>query len=156
MRNSGYADNAGQLGSYYVVTAQNSLGESAPSDAAAPGGVIMMGGGETVIQRSSYTLLGQTIALKVSGDPNSANNGIFHYLTDHLGSTSMLINSNNGVVSGSEARYYPFGAWRGTTPSQTISERGYTGQRENMELGLVYMNAWYYVPIINQFGNGVP
>lgn len=62
----------------------------------------------------------------------------------------MLIKSNNGLASASEARYLPFGGWR-TTPSQTISERAYTGQLENMELGLYYYNARYYVAGIGRF-----
>ncbi len=38
-------------------------------------------------------------------------------------------------------------------PSQGITERGFTGQKENMELGLMYYNARYYVPGIGRFAS---
>lgn len=108
--------------------------------------------GAVSIKRRTYTLAGQAVAVQVSGDPVSGNNGIFYYLTDHLGSTSMLITSSNGVASGSTARYLPYGGWR-TTPSQTVTDRAFTGQLENMELGLYYYNARYYVPGIGRFAS---
>jgi YD repeat-containing protein len=74
--------------------------------------------GAVSIKRRAYAVAGQAIAMQVSGDPLSSNNGIFYYLTDHLGSTSMLITSSNGIASGSTARYLPYGAWR-TTPTPT-------------------------------------
>jgi YD repeat-containing protein len=63
--------------------------------------------GATTIKRSSYGLVGQTIALRVSGDPVSGNNGLFFYYVDHLGSTSIMLRSNGDFVSGSTARYHP-------------------------------------------------
>jgi RHS repeat-associated protein len=61
-------------------------------------------------------------------------------------------------VSGSLARYEPFGGYR-TKPSSTvnpdISDRGFTGHRQNntgsYDLGLIYMNARYYLPEIGRF-----
>jgi hypothetical protein len=53
------------------------------------------------------------------------NNGLFYYLTDHLGSTSVLMTSSNGIKGGSSTRYHPFGSYRGTAPSQTITDRNY-------------------------------
>jgi len=45
----------------------------------------------------------------------------------------------------------PFGGYRpGTAPSQTITDRDFTGQRENMELGLLYYEARFYVPNTNR------
>ena len=58
--------------------------------------------------------------------------------------------SNRITIECGTARNYPFGAWR-TTPSQTLTDRGYTGHRHNNDLGLIYMNARYYVPYINRF-----
>jgi RHS repeat-associated protein len=69
-----------------------------------------------------------------------------------LGSSSVLVNSSNGVVSGSTARYYPFGAYR-TTPTQTITDRQFTGHQHNDDLGLIYMNARFYVPGIGRFAS---
>jgi RHS repeat-associated protein len=79
---------------------------------------------------------------------------VYYLHSDHLGSTTALSTSavGGGLVSGSTARYYPFGAWR-TTPTQTLTDRGYTGHLENMEIGLVYMRARYYVPAIGRFAS---
>jgi hypothetical protein len=58
---------------------------------------------------------------------------------------------NGNLVPDSVARYTPFGDWRtepGTNPE--ITDRGYTGHAHNNsganDLGLIYMNARYYVP----------
>jgi RHS repeat-associated protein len=108
--------------------------------------------GATTIKRSSYGLVGQTIALRVSGDPVSGNNGLFFYYTDHLSSTSIMLRSNGDFVSGSTARYHPFGGFR-TTPTAGLTDVGFTGHRHNNigagaeNIGLIYMNARWYSPI---------
>jgi RHS repeat-associated protein len=43
-------------------------------------------------------------------------------------------------------------AWR-TTPTQTLTDRGFTGHRHNNDLGLIYINARYYVPPIERFAS---
>ncbi|MFZ1398424.1 MAG: RHS repeat-associated core domain-containing protein, partial [Candidatus Promineifilaceae bacterium] len=107
--------------------------------------------GANTIKRSSYTFAGQTVALRVSGDPVSGNNGLFYVVSDHLGSTSMLVNSSGGVVAGSTTRNLPYGGYRpGSAPTQTITDRGYTGHKQNDNLELIYMNARYYVPNTNR------
>jgi RHS repeat-associated protein len=70
-----------------------------------------------------------------------------------LGSSSVLVNSsNNTVVNGSRTWYLPFGGYRpGSTPTQTITDRDFTGQHENMELGLLYYNARFYAPGLGRF-----
>jgi RHS repeat-associated protein len=176
-----YYDGQGWPGAYYVVTAVNSYGESGPSNTAQAtssctfcmsqgttddseatfsgdfdsGGYAPMSGsgGEITIQRSRYSLAGQTIAIRVGGDPASGNNGIFYYLTDHLGSTSVLMTSSNGIKGGSTTRYHPFGSYRSTAPTQTITDRNYTGHAHNDDLGLIYMNARYYVGSIGRFAS---
>jgi hypothetical protein len=83
------------------------------------------------IKRGTYTLAGQPIAMRVSGDPTSANNGIFYIHTDHLGSTTVL--GKQGASSpfpGFRTRYYPFGSYRNST-GHTVTDRGYTGHRHN-------------------------
>ena len=104
--------------------------------------------------RTTYTLGGQAIATRVTGDPTAANNGLFYIFSDHLGSTSALAYGSGGQtgqkVPGSKASYYPFGSPR-TAPTQTITDRNFTGQKENMELGLIYYNARFYLPAIARF-----
>ncbi|VAW41264.1 hypothetical protein MNBD_CHLOROFLEXI01-25, partial [hydrothermal vent metagenome] len=109
---------------------------------------------EVVIQRVTFMLAGQAIAVKVSGDPTSDNNGIFYLFTDHLGSTVVLTKDSDGyILADSLTRYMPFGEYRGTAPSQTMTDKGYTGQKENMEIGLIYYNARFYVPGIGRFAS---
>ncbi|MCA9924818.1 MAG: hypothetical protein KC421_20725, partial [Anaerolineales bacterium] len=110
-----------------------------------------------VIQRSTYSLGGQPIAVRVSGDPVAANNGIFYFHTDHLGSTSVMTSHSSGnIVFGSIARYTPFGDWR-TEPSADLTDKGFTGHKSNNtgsnDLGLIYMNARWYVSGIGRFAS---
>jgi RHS repeat-associated protein len=56
------------------------------------------------------------------------------------------------------ARYDPFGNYStppGTTVNPTISDRGFTGHRQNNtganDLGLIYMNARCYLPEVGRF-----
>ncbi|MCB8951493.1 MAG: hypothetical protein H6650_05715 [Ardenticatenales bacterium] len=62
----------------------------------------------------------------------------------------MSYSSNGDRVGGSRTRYLPFGGYR-TAPSQTYTDRGYTGQKHNDDLGLIYFNARYYLPGIGRF-----
>ena len=41
--------------------------------------------------------------MRVQGDPDPANNGLFYLLTDHLGSTAVTANSSGGKYG--ELRY---------------------------------------------------
>jgi RHS repeat-associated protein len=107
--------------------------------------------GANTIKCSTYALVRQVIATRVTGDPVSSNNGLFFILSDHLGSTSLLTTSNGSVVPGSATWYLPFGGYRGATPTQTITDRNFTGQRENLEIGLLYYNARYYAPGLGRF-----
>jgi RHS repeat-associated protein len=113
----------------------------------------LQSGGSTII-RTTYFLAGQTIATRVSGDPVSGNNGLFYIYSDHLGSSSLLVNSSNNPVAGSRTWYLPFGGYRaGSAPTQTITDRDFTGQKENMELGLLYYGARFYVPGLGRFAS---
>ncbi|HRQ42689.1 MAG TPA: RHS repeat-associated core domain-containing protein [Chloroflexota bacterium] len=51
-------------------------------------------------------------------------------------------------------RFLPFGGYRGSDPA-FLTESGFTGHKMNNlssnDLGLIYMNARYYVPYINRF-----
>ena len=116
-----------------------------------------VGGGAT-IHRKQYLFGGEVIAVRVAGDPVSANNGLFYRYSDHLGSTSVLGKAGaSSPQSDSAARYFPFGDWR-SEPAQTITSLGYTGHRHNNQaatndLGLIYMNARYYLPGLGRFAS---
>ncbi|MCL4872351.1 MAG: RHS repeat-associated core domain-containing protein [Anaerolineae bacterium] len=105
---------------------------------------------QAVVKKSNYFLAGRPIATRITGDPVSGNNGLFYFLTDHLGSTTMLITAAGAAVAGTAAYYQPYGSGR-TSPPTTLTERGYTGHHENRDIGLTYMNARYYIPGLGRF-----
>ena len=54
----------------------------------------------------------------------------------------------------SQARYLPFGGYRqAPTTNPSISDMGYTGHKHNDDVGLIYMNARFYVPSIGRFAS---
>jgi len=97
-------------------------------------------------QFTKYYYVGsQRLAMKTSS-------GTLHFFAnDHLGSTSLTLNSNGSVFS--ELRYKPFGETRwsqATTPTQ----RRFTGQIQDFDLvnmQLYFYNARYYDPELARF-----
>jgi hypothetical protein len=65
-------------------------------------------------------LAGERVATRVSGNRAGGNNGLFFVYSDHLGSTSVLANRSNGVVSGSTARYSHFSAPTAPRPPRRL------------------------------------
>ena len=112
-----------------------------------------------VITRSTYMLAGQVTAVRVSGDPDPANDGLFYLYADHLGSTSAMTDPNGSLV-GEVVRYYPFGGYR-TAPTarqSAISDRGFTGHKSgenggSNDIGLIYMNARFFIVGISRFAS---
>ncbi len=102
-------------------------------------------------RRTTYTIAGQAVAVRVL--VVGISNNVLHLHNAHVGSNSVMSYSSSAAeVSGSRTRYLPYGDWR-TTPTQTYTDRGYTGQLEDMELGLYYYNARYYLPGIGRFAS---
>ena len=105
--------------------------------------------------RNHYYLAGQLIAVRVK---TVGQTGAFYYFyTDRQGSVHALRQADGTWVNGNYARYDAYGGYR-TTPAATvnpgISDRGYTGHRMNNtgnDLGLIYMNARYYMPEVGRF-----
>jgi hypothetical protein len=59
----------------------------------------------------SYYYAGSTrIAMRVEGDLTEVNNGVFYFAADHLGSTSVTLDSDGNKIG--ELRYTPFGETR--------------------------------------------
>ncbi|MEM7799345.1 MAG: RHS repeat-associated core domain-containing protein, partial [Chloroflexota bacterium] len=110
--------------------------------------------------RKTYLLAGQPIAQDSYTRPNGVNrvnpsqkdNPELHYVyTDHLGSANSLVDQSG---SRTETRFMPFGEIRsGGSELGELTERGFTGHRENREIGLTYMNARFYVPEIARFAS---
>jgi len=70
--------------------------------------------------------------------------GTFFYHQDHLGSTSVMTDSEGELVE--KTQYAPFGA----VLSGGSERYGYTGQ-ESDATGLMYYNARYYDPVLQRF-----
>ena len=110
------------------------------------------------IQRISLSFAGGPVAVQVSGDPDPANNGLFYIYADHLGSSGSLSDSSGVYIPNSHAKYTPFGDWR-TEPTATAGDRYYTNHKHNNlgngadDLGLIYMNARYYLPGVGRFAS---
>ena len=111
------------------------------------------------VQRTTYSLAGQAIGLRIVGNPDG-DNGLYYMHTDHLGSTSTLSyladDGTADVVPEARALYEPFGDYR-LEPTGDYTDRGYTGHLGNNsgsnDIGLIYMNAHFYVPGIARFAS---
>jgi RHS repeat-associated protein len=90
----------------------------------------------------------QRVAMRVQGDPTPGNNGVFYFLTDHLGSTTVTVNSAGSPVG--ELRYRAFGVMRFASGSPGTEYR-YTGQRLEEGIGLYYYRARLYDPSLARF-----
>jgi RHS repeat-associated protein len=100
--------------------------------------------------RTTYRLAGRIVAVR--GAAAKIRNVAF----DHLRSVGALFDDTGALVSGSLTRFDPFGNFRGTPPTTNpgTTDHGYTGHRHNNtgpDLGLIYMNARYYLPEVGRF-----
>jgi len=103
---------------------------------------------EATTTRAYYYAGAQRVAIRVQGDPDPADNGVFFLLGDHLGSTSVTANASGAKVA--ELRYKAFGETRYEWGSTPTTYR-YTGQRQEAALGLYYYGARWYDPALGRF-----
>lgn len=87
--------------------------------------------------------------MRVQGDPNPANNGLFYLLTDHLGSTSVSYRDSNGKTI--TQRYYAWGTIRPGPGNALPTDYAFTGQPLDETAGLYYYGARYYDPALGRF-----
>ena len=120
-------------------------------------------GADTV--RTTYRLGGWIVAVQTK--VGAAAGAFYFTYTDHLGNITAVSTTAGVYVADSRAWYDPFGAFISdptvnppdVTPvpssNPTISSHGFTGHRHNNtgtnNLGLIYMNARYYMPEIGRF-----
>jgi RHS repeat-associated protein len=107
------------------------------------------------VETSYYYFGSQRVALRISGDPDPERNGLFYIHTDHLGSTTVLSYGQGHPeageeVPGSRAGHLPFGEYW-AEPAAGLSDRGFTGHRENAYIKLVDMKARWYSAEIGRF-----
>lgn len=105
------------------------------------------------IQRTTYTLGDRLVVVQVKGYSDGSKNGRFYMFNDQLGAVSYIVGSG-GQLRQDIIRYGPFGGYRGDEPSDTnpdMSDRGFTGQKHENELDLIYYNARWYMPGLGRF-----
>jgi RHS repeat-associated protein len=105
--------------------------------------------------RTTYRLAGQIVAVQTKVGTEA---GTFYYTySDRQSSVYALRKTDGTWVNGNYARYDAYGGYRTKPPASVnpgISDRGFTGQRMNNtgnDLGLIYMNARYYLPEVGRF-----
>jgi RHS repeat-associated protein len=102
-------------------------------------------GEDPVVTRYYFHALSKTGASRVAMD----REGVVQYLaTDHLGSTSLVLDDQGSVVA--ESRHYPYGEERwssGTVPT----DYRFTGQRSDGYSKLVHMEARFYDPALGRW-----
>ena len=107
-------------------------------------------GGSSPASSTYYETQGGAMAVRRVGYP--ADNGIFYILSDHLGSTSLILAQDGTVVK--QDYYYPYGGNRGT-PYSEVTTRRFTGQYHEAGLpggeGLSFYNARWYDPQLGRF-----
>jgi RHS repeat-associated protein len=101
----------------------------------------LTGLGGTVAHTTSYYTVPGARVVRV-------DNVLSYVLTDHLGSSTVTLDDGGGVDG--ELRYYAYGETRASSGS-TPTERTYTGQLRQDDLGLDYFNARWYVPSLNRW-----
>ena len=115
---------------------------------------LRMQSGGVEIERVTLSLVGQAIAVHVT-DSNGRDD-INYVFSDHLGSSSVVTAQNGSYNSTTDrAQHLLFGGFRGGTPAylDDVTDRGFTGHKENSDIGLTYMNARYYVGYLNRFAS---
>ncbi len=103
------------------------------------------------VHKSYYRAGAQLIAMRVEGDPNAANNGLFFLHSDHLGSASLTTNASGTAIA--RQLYDAWGNIRiGASTGKMPTDIGYTGQRLDASTGgLMFYNARYYAPYLNRW-----
>jgi RHS repeat-associated protein len=125
-------------------------GEPALSDDEGAGPARVDGGGREVLSGeeviTKYYFLGsQRVAMRQDGD-------VYYFHTDHLGSTSAM-SDNEGNAYGEPVRYLPFGEVRSGDLGSLPTDHGFTGQKHSDGVGLIFMQARYYLPGLGRFAS---
>ncbi len=86
---------------------------------------------------------------------------LYYTYGDPLGSVVAMSNTAGGIIANSLTRYDPFGnyrTWPGSNVNPLIFDRGFTGHVHDntgpyptQNVGLIYMNARYYLPEVRRF-----
>jgi RHS repeat-associated protein len=98
--------------------------------------------------RENYYLGSQLVAHQGAGSQTFIH-------PDLMGTTAAKTNSSGAVTK--RLRYAPFGLeWGKTNAESGEDEIGYTGHKHDNDIGLTYMQARYYDPVIGRFYSNDP
>jgi RHS repeat-associated protein len=105
--------------------------------------------GAAATETKYYYAAGQRVAMRV----DDGSTDVVSYLHgDHLGSTTLATDENGVEVPGSRTLYYPYGEERWSASGGDLpTDYGFTGQRQEQELGLYDYNARFYDPWLGRF-----
>jgi RHS repeat-associated protein len=113
--------NAGGISTEYVYFGGNAIAERNPSAG----------------NWTDYIFLnGKRVARR---DPSGA---VHYYLSDHLGSTTMVVNAAGAIEN--ESDYYPWGGELKISATDSGNHYKFTGKERDAETGLDYFGARYY------------
>jgi RHS repeat-associated protein len=105
--------------------------------------------GEFKVGGTSYTPNVKVVARKYYAGVGMRENGTLNWLfSDHLGSTSKVVNADGSVKS--EQRYKPWGGVRYTSGIIPTTYQ-FTGQRREESLGIYYYGARWYDQLLGRF-----
>jgi hypothetical protein len=88
---------------------------------------------------SYYSAGGQRVVMRVQSNQAGLEDGVFYFLSDHLGSTALTLDEGAGKVA--ELRYSAWGETRYTDGS-TPTQRRYTGQLDAVAGLYFYQARW--------------
>jgi RHS repeat-associated protein len=150
----GYDDNGNMVtagGTTLAYDGENRLvQDGATSFAYAPDGSRLkkIGSTTTLYIGDDWEVSGGVSTFYLPGDAVMTNGVITWLGRDQIGSVRLTTDANGAVVQ--RAHYKPFGERLETIASQMTS-KGFIGQRNDDETGLVYLHARYYDPRLAKF-----
>lgn len=97
---------------------------------------------------SYYYAGGQRVAERVQSNQQGQVSGGYYMLTDHLGSTTVILEAGGNPVG--ELRYSAFGGTR-FTDGDTPTTYHYTGQREDSYINLYWYGSRWYDSTLGRF-----
>lgn len=84
------------------------------------------------------------------GEASPSSQQLFFYLSDHLGSTRVVVDESGSDVT--HLSYYPYGARRPCAGDKQLDlHHTYTGQEHDPETNLMYYGARYYAAELGMF-----
>jgi RHS repeat-associated protein len=97
-----------------------------------------------------YFLGGKAVGLRRANQ--TADNGQYRLVGDHLGSTTMLVDTSSSPVVVQRQYHKPYGelTWQ-YTANGSLTSVNYTGQRLDSDSGLLYYGARFYDPVLGYF-----